>query len=194
MILRTLVFVLITLAATAETSAFYRVLLIGDSVGTGYGVEDHESFPRLLADGMRTNRAALRLVNLSQNGLTTSGAEFQLEKLLQFAGQPEIFILEVGGNDFLAKVDASVVQTNVSRILATVRKLHPRAKLVVVGIGYPAGPRSPYRIAAESAGALCVEGFAWDDPENKTGRQKDNIHPAPAGHREIADALLTHLK
>lgn len=188
-----LALLLLTLALCSRASAFYRVLLVGDSIGTGYGVTSNESFARYLADGLRAIHPDLRLVNVSQNGRTTAITEAQIDRFIEFSGKPEVFILELGGNDFRNNVDAKTAQQQIGTILNFVHQKLPAAKLVVIGVGYPASATSPYRAAAEQMGAICVDGFDWESRDQKEGRQSDNIHPAASGHKEMAQAVLSRL-
>lgn len=171
--------------------AFFRVVVVGDSIGASAGVEREKSFPNLIAHQLRERHKDLRLVNLSIAGDSLTSAERRIAGEIGFSGHPDILIIELGGNDLLAGAGPAILEERLDSLVRTAKKSAAHAKIIIVGVGYNStGDRSPYRKVSDKYSVLCVDNFTWVEPARKDLRQEDGIHPNAAGHREIANAVL----
>jgi lysophospholipase L1-like esterase len=168
---------------------FYRIAIIGDSIGEGFGVEKNEGFVHRLGQDLRPTKKGLRIMNLGKGGLTTAAALDSLDEILGVAGSFKICILELGGNDFLTQVPADTVRANLVTLVERVRKHAPQAHLALVGFGYPLDANNPYQKAAAETGIKQIVGFDWEKIENKTKRLPDGIHPSAEAHLEISQRV-----
>src|ERR1043166_5510351 len=81
-----------------QSSAQAPVILgIGDSMTAGYGVAPESSYPAQLEQELRNRGYHYRVVNQGVTGSTTTQALSRLNRAL--AVQPEIVIIQLGGND-----------------------------------------------------------------------------------------------
>src|SRR6187455_2800433 len=76
-----------------------RILVLGDSIAAGYGLDQEEAFPALINEKIQQAGLHYAVVNAGVSGDTTAGGLRRIGWLLR---QPvEILILELGGNDGL---------------------------------------------------------------------------------------------
>lgn len=195
--MRIIISLLLSLMVFSECAtiarAFTRVVVIGDSVGLGYGLKEEESFVRLLTQKFREKYTDFRTINLSKGGRTSSDAVRDIESLLNFSGRPEICILEVGGNEYLAKVPAAQTASHLRSICSFIKHRYPKAILVIIGLGYMSEKEIAYMAPAKEFGAICVTDFRWEDAAVKDLRQADGIHPTKLAQEEIATKVFSAL-
>lgn len=92
------------------------ILVLGDSLSAAYGMEISESWPQLLQARLVGNGYAYRVFNSSITGDTTQGGLARLPRLLK-NHQPDIVILELGGNDGLRGLPIEVTRANLSSMI-----------------------------------------------------------------------------
>ncbi|MDZ7769737.1 MAG: GDSL-type esterase/lipase family protein [Woeseiaceae bacterium] len=81
------------------------VLVFGDSLSAGYGIDVDQSWPALLQTRLRKEGYEYRVVNASISGETTEGGAQRIRRALkQFT--PRLVVLELGGNDAAARFSA----------------------------------------------------------------------------------------
>jgi len=77
------------------------ILILGDSISAGYGIDPKQGWVQLLQKRLDQQYPKQhKVVNASMSGETTSGALARLPKLLQ-TYKPEVVVIELGGNDGL---------------------------------------------------------------------------------------------
>ena len=181
--MRVIFFLLILLANTGTRSAEPpTVLIFGDSLSAGYGIEVDQSWAALLQKRLQQQGYEHRVVNASISGETTEGGATRIETALaEFA--PELVILELGGNDGLRGFPASRMKANLEKIVTTTKA--SGANVVLLGIRIPSnyGPRysaafeDVFRQVSEEHEVAWIEffmdGIAFDD----SLLQDDRIHP-----------------
>lgn len=183
------------LFGTTPAHAFYRVLIIGDSVGSGFGVPEGNSFVDLVKTKLRDTHHDLRLINLSAGGRTLPAAEKALDSILNFSGRPDICMLEIGGNDFLQGVPPALSAEILTRMCKRIQQRYPKTLILIIGLGYTSTEEaSPYKIAALKSNVDCIDSFHWQAASASTMRQQDGVHPNEAGHRELAESILAKLR
>lgn len=158
------------------------VLVFGDSLSAGYGIDVDQSWPALLQSRLALEGYEHRVVNASISGETTEGGATRIETALEsFA--PELVILELGGNDGLRGFPPNRIKDNLLTIIRTAR--NSGADVVLLGIRIPTnyGPRytrsfeNVYRELAEQSGVPWIEFFMDGVALNDGLMQDDGIHP-----------------
>jgi acyl-CoA thioesterase-1 len=182
--------VLVGVAARAQAPV---ILVFGDSVSAGYGLESVDSgWVELLRTRLKTEGYGYQVVNASVSGETTAGGLARLPRALQ-QHRPQIVILELGGNDGLRALPIPQMRDNFARMidLAT----HAGAKVLILGIRIPPnyGPQYTSRFEAvygdlARADKLPLVPFLMDrialQPELMQG---DDIHPNVKGQPILLD-------
>ena len=92
------------------------IVVLGDSLSAAYGMEISQAWPSLLQQRLIENGHAHRIFNSSITGDTTQGGLARLPRLLQ-KNQPDVVILELGGNDGLRGLPVEVTGQNLSTMI-----------------------------------------------------------------------------
>ena len=80
------------------------VLIWGDSLSAGYGLQIQQAWPSLLEKRIADAKLPHKVVNASISGETTSGGRSRLPTALQ-THKPAVVIIELGANDGLLIVE-----------------------------------------------------------------------------------------
>ena len=169
------------LAADAPT-----ILVFGDSLSAGYGIDPARGWVSLLDAKLRSTGYAYRIVNASVSGETTAGGLARLPRALQ-TQHPALVILELGGNDGLRALPISAMRDNLARMIQLCRDA--RLPVLLLGIRMPAnyGPRFTGEFAAVYADLARRFGvpsvpFLLEGIASQAGlMQADGIHPNEQG-------------
>jgi acyl-CoA thioesterase-1 len=92
------------------------IVILGDSLSAAYGMEISQSWPSLLQQRLIENGYTHRVFNSSIAGDTTQGGATRLPRLLD-RNQPDVVILELGGNDGLRGLPIEVTGKNLSSMI-----------------------------------------------------------------------------
>jgi acyl-CoA thioesterase-1 len=94
------------------------VVAFGDSLYAGYGVAQHESFPRELEKNLRAQGHAVEVRNAGVSGETTQGGLQRLVFTLDgLPRKPDLVLLGLGGNDMLRGLDPKQSEKNLRAML-----------------------------------------------------------------------------
>ena len=158
------------------------MLVFGDSLSAGYGIDVDQSWTALLQARLESQGYEHRVVNASISGETTEGGAARIESaLMRF--EPELVVLELGGNDGLRGFPPERIETNLRRVIETARA--SGAEVVLLGIRIPPnyGPRytqafeNVYRKLANELDVPWIEFFMEGVALNEELMQEDGIHP-----------------
>ena len=174
---------IMTLCVMPTLVSAKTILIVGDSLSAGYGIEAKQGWVNLLQQRLDQQYPKQhRVVNASVSGETTSGALARLPKLLQ-TYNPEVVVIELGGNDGLRGQPPQMIQKNLANLIQHSQKA--KAKVVIFGMKMPPNYGSAYSKAFENNYKVVsqqykvkllpffMEGIAG----NKQLMQKDLIHP-----------------
>ena len=159
------------------------VMVLGDSISAGYGIEPQQAWVNLLQKRLDQQYPKQhKVVNASVSGETTSGALARLPKLLQ-THKPKVVVIELGGNDGLRGQPPLMIQKNLAQLIQQSQKAN--ATVVVLGMKMPPNYGTAYSKAFENNYKMVsqqykvkllpffLEGVAG----NKSLMQKDLGHP-----------------
>lgn len=121
------------LPATVQ-SAEDTIVVLGDSLSSGYGMTAEQSWVAMLAERLEREAYGYEVVNASISGDTTSGGLARLPRLLD-VHEPVIVIVELGGNDGLRGLPVASIKSNLERMIELTRKAG--AVPVLTGIQIP---------------------------------------------------------
>lgn len=159
------------------------VMVLGDSISAGYGIEPQQAWVNLLQKRLDQQYPKQhKVVNASVSGETTSGALARLPKLLK-THKPNVVVIELGGNDGLRGQPPQMIQKNLAQLIQQSQKAN--ATVVVLGMKIPPNYGTAYSKAFENNYKMVsqqykvkllpffLEGVAG----NKSLMQKDLVHP-----------------
>ena len=173
---------MLTVTAAAQAANAPTVLVFGDSLSAGYGIDIDQSWPALLQSRLESQGYEHRVINASISGETTEGGATRILSTLENFS-PDLVILELGGNDGLRGFPPERMRANLQTIIETVKA--SGAAVVMLGIRIPTnyGPRytgafeNVYRELADQLGVLWIEFFMEGIALNEDLMQDDGIHP-----------------
>ena len=161
------------------------ILVVGDSLSAGYGIDVDQSWPALLQEKLDALGYEHRVVNASISGETSEGGAARIgEALARFS--PAVVVIELGGNDGLRGFPPARLKKNLETMVE--RSRAAGAEVVLLGIRIPSnyGPRytrsfeNVYRELAESYALPWTEFFMDGVALDESLMQDDGIHPNAA--------------
>ncbi len=170
------------LGVRASADSAYTLMVFGDSLSAAYGIEESQGWVELLARKLDDEGYPYQVINGSVSGETTTGGLSRLPAMLD-SYQPDLVILELGGNDGLRGLPLKAIRDNLVAMVELSREAG--AEVMLTGIQIPPnyGPRytAPFYqqyadIAAELK--LPLVPFLIDGiPQQPELMQNDGIHP-----------------
>ena len=176
------------------------ILIFGNSLTAGLGVEPDEAFPALIGNKIDSLNLPYDVINAGLSGETTAAGKERISWILK--QKVDVFVLELGANDGLRGIPITETRKNLQSIIDQVKAKYPDAKQVMTGMEVPPNMGSKYasefraifrELAKKNNMALVP--FLLD----KVGgvpelNQNDGIHPTPEGHKILAENVWMVLK
>jgi acyl-CoA thioesterase-1 len=188
-----------SVSAASNSHEFHRVLVFGDSLSAAHGIDGRSGWVSLLEARIRQRDPPWEVHNASVGGETTAGGRTRLPALLEQV-QPDLVILELGGNDGLRGLSLRALRENLGAMLETIETAGATALLVGIEIPPNYGPlyterfRAVFRDLAQEHGVVLLpfllEGVALD-PEMMLD---DGIHPSAEAQPRILENVWTVLE
>ncbi len=180
------------LTATAASTESPTIVIFGDSLSAGYGIEVDQSWAALLQARLKEQGYEHQVVNASISGETTEGGATRIDVALQDFS-PDLIILELGGNDGLRGFPAARIKANLEKIVT--RAKATGAAVVLLGIRIPSnyGPRyssefeGVFRQVSANLDVEWIEFFMEGIAMNDDLLQDDRIHPNEAAQPILLD-------
>ena len=170
------------------------VLILGDSLSYGTGAKDGEDYPTLLAQ-----TTGWTIINEGIPGDTTAGGLERLPELLT-EYEPQLVIVELGGNDFLQQLPKSQTEANLKAILALAKAQNTPTVLVAISelnalraaVGSLADHELFEKIAKETTTPLIKDVFS--EVLSDRNLKSDQIHPNSAGYSKVSQKMYESLQ
>lgn len=184
---------LLTFSALLSADDKGRILVLGDSLSAGYGIELKQGWVSLMADKLEENYP-YQVINASVSGETSGGGLARLPALLA-EHQPVIVILELGGNDGLRGHPINVMRQNLEKIIAASQAANTQVLLLGMHIPPNYGARytrtfhQAYIDLAKKYQLSFVPFFLDQVANNAALMQSDGIHPTA----EAQGTMLDHV-
>lgn len=171
-----------------------RIVAFGDSLTAGLGVGSDEAYPAQLQHRLEMRGYHYRVINAGVSGETTAGGLRRVSWILQ--SQPELVILELGGNDGLRGLSIGETKSNLDQIIR--RLLEAQVSVVLAGMKLPPNYGADYTAQFETIYEelanqyqLPLIPFFLDGVAGSTAlNQADGIHPTAEGYRIIVDRIF----
>ncbi|PTY38661.1 arylesterase [Saccharospirillum sp. MSK14-1] len=189
-IVRSLLATVLILAILPTRAA--TLLVMGDSLSAGYGIDPQDGWVNLLAQRLDEQGASHQVINASISGETSRGGLDRLPALLE-QHQPDLVLLELGANDGLRGYPVPRITTNLSRMIELSQRAG--AEVILLGIQLPPNFGTRYtepffQQYAELADQFelrylpfLLEGVALTDAL----MQDDGLHPTAAAQPQVLD-------
>lgn len=175
------------------------ILIVGDSISAGFGINAEEGWVPLLEEKLEVENYQYSVINASISGDTTTNGLTRLPNLLE-KYQPEITIIELGGNDGLRATPPARIAENLSMMIGQAQKAN--SKVLLVGIQLPPNYGDAYleRFLAiypdlgEKHDVTVLPSIVEKVGGNQELMQSDGIHPNSAGQPLMLDAIWEKLE
>ncbi|MDR7091060.1 MULTISPECIES: arylesterase [Cellvibrio] len=200
--LKIYLFLLLTIVTSLvyaqNPTATTKILVMGDSLSAGYGIDVEQGWVSLLEEELTKNHA-VQIINASVSGETSSGGNTRLPALLA-EHNPDIVILELGGNDGLRGQPLKLLEKNLQSMIDASKK--NEAKVLLAGMQIPPNYGARYsnqfkelypKLAKQNQLGLIpflLEGIGGND----TLVQRDGIHPTAEAQPLIVKNVLPELE
>ncbi len=185
---------ILALWVSSASADSLRLMIFGDSLVAGYGIDAVTAFPRQLESRLKARGFDVDVLNAGVSGDTTSGGRSRLDWTL--AEKPDAIMIVLGGNDMLRGIDPSITNDNLDAILASLKDRDIPVMLCGMlaspnlGADYTTHFNAIYpALAAKYDVAFYpffLEGVALVPQFN----QPDGIHPNALGVRKIVVSMI----
>jgi acyl-CoA thioesterase I len=171
------------------------VLFLGTSLTAGYGIDPQQAYPALIQQKIDSAGLDYRVINAGLSGETSAGALRRADWLFQ---QPiSVLVLETGANDGLRGLPPDSLRANIQAILDRAQRLHPRPRIVLVGMRVPPNYgraysqqfESVYPQLAKANGVVLVPFLLEGVGGVRALNQADGVHPTAEGQRKMAETV-----
>lgn len=186
-------------AAQPPRAAGPTLLVMGDSLSAGYGINPAQGWVALLQQRLRQSGYGHQVVNASVSGETTGGALARLPRALA-VHRPQLVILELGANDGLRALPPAQMQANLVKLVRTARA--SGATVLLLGMRIPTNYGPAYSRQFEAVFATVaraekvpllpffLEGIAQDPAMF----QADGLHPVARAQPRLLENVWPALR
>jgi acyl-CoA thioesterase-1 len=181
-------------ATTTGAAHRSRIVLLGDSITAGFGLDDSaKSYPALLQAKIDQAGLPYEIVNAGVSGDTTAGGLRRVDWVLSRGA--DIFVVALGGNDGLRGIQPQQTEENLRAIIKRAREKLPSVSILIAGMQMPPsmGPeyaaqfKEVYPRVAKDTGATLIP-FLLEGVGGVAGlNQPDMIHPNATGAKIVAE-------
>ncbi|QXH53327.1 arylesterase [Pseudomonas fakonensis] len=189
----------LALCCLAQGAAAGTVLVVGDSISAGFGLDTRQGWVTLLQQRLKDEGFDDTVVNASISGDTSAGGQARLPALLA-AHKPQLVVLELGGNDGLRGQPPAQLQQNLASMID--RSRQAGAKVVLLGMRLPPNYGVRYTTAfaqvyeqLASQKKVALVPFFLDGvggvPEMM---QADGLHPAQVAQQRLLENAWPTIK
>ncbi|MGJ0429127.1 arylesterase [Methylobacter sp.] len=185
---------LMPMTALAES-----IVVLGDSISAGYGIEVKQGWVALLQDRLAQANSPYKVVNASISGDTTAGGLARIDKILA-AHKPDVVLVELGANDGLRGLPPKLMKDNLAEISQRARKAGAKVLLLSMRIPPNYGKRytemfyDVYPQLSKELGVPYMPFILEDVALVKELMQPDGLHPNAKAQPMIADKVWEHLQ
>lgn len=176
------------------------ILILGDSLSAGYGIDVKQGWVQLLQQRLDQQYPKQhKVVNASVSGETTSGALARLPKLLQ-TYKPEIVVIELGGNDGLRGQPPQMIQNNLAQLVQLSQKQKANVLLFGMkippnyGTAYSTAFENNYKIVSQQYKVKLLPFFLEGVAGQKHLIQNDQIHPNAKAQPIMLNVAYPYIK
>jgi len=184
---------------TVRASTQPTILVLGDSISAAYGIQREQGWVAHLERRVAQLDPPWRVVNASVSGETTGGGLARLPSTLE-AHDPEVLVIELGGNDALRGYPIERIQDNVQRLVELGQEARTRVLLVGMQIPPNYGPRYTraftelFHQVSDQTGVPLVPFILEPVALTPELMQDDGIHPTAEAQPLMLETVWPYLQ
>lgn len=174
-----------------------NIVIIGDSLSAGYGIDPQKGWVNLLATKLE-KQDKFKIINLSTSGDTTSNGLAKFDNALK-KYEPAIIIIELGANDGLRGLSLSQMKSNLETMLKKSKAAGIKVLLLATYLPPNYGPvytkqfNQVFQDLAITYNAALVPMFLDGVAGNTLYIQNDRLHPNEKAQPIILDNVWPKL-
>ncbi len=187
------------LFASSAYPAAPAILVMGDSLSAGYGIDARDGWVNLLGQRLRQQGYPHTVINASISGETSAGGRARLPQALQ-RHRPQVVVIELGANDGLRGLSLTQTRANLAAMIESAQNAGSRVLLVGIHLPPNYGPEftgkfralfddlvRKYRIPYAP---FLLEGVALSPGL----MQADGLHPRATAQPRLLDNVWPYLE
>jgi len=178
------------LCLPAALGAGRTIVVVGDSLSSGFGLAAEQSWVALLKERLKSEGYGYEVVNASIAGDTSAGGLARLPRLLE-KHSPAFVVIELGGNDGLRGQPLDVLRDNLAKMIEQSQRSGARVAIAAVQIPPNYGPAYTHALSAVYAelaqrfNVMLLDLALADVALKPDLMQGDGIHPNAAGQKIV---------
>jgi len=180
------------------TEAKPRVIILGDSLTAGLGLDVDSAYPALVEQQLTDLGYPTEILNAGQSGDTTAGGVQRVDWLLK--QKPDLLIVELGANDGMRGIPLGEIEKNLNTIIDKAQETNTSVFLMDMyippsfGKEYADGFHDIFANVATEQDIPLLPFFLQEVAGKPSLNQADGIHPTAEGHIIMADSVLSSIK
>ena len=189
----------LALMCMAQNAAAGTILIVGDSISAGFGLDTRLGWVSLLEQRLSKEGHDDKVLNASISGDTSAGGLARLPALLA-EHKPDVVIVELGGNDGLRGQPPAQLQQNLAAMIDAAKTAGAKVLLLGMqlppnyGVRYTEAFARVYTQLADEKQIALVPFFLEGVGGHPELMQADGLHPAAAGQKRLLDNVWPALK
>jgi len=192
-------FIFILIASTTSSEENNSILIYGDSISAGYGMEKESQWSESLKTLLSDKGYKISVYNRSVSGETTGGGLTRISRILDEL-KPTFLLLELGGNDALRGYPPKKIYENLDKIIEASKERGIDVFLMQIRILPNYGKRyqtqfeSIYPTLSQEKEVILLPFMLNDIALKKELMLSDGIHPNEDAQPLIAEIVFNSLK
>ena len=192
-------FIFILIASTASSEENNSILIYGDSISAGYGMEKESQWSESLKTLLSDKGYKISVYNRSVSGETTGGGLTRISRILDEL-KPTFLLLELGGNDALRGYPPKKIYENLNKMIEASKERGIDVFLMQIRILPNYGKRyqtqfeSIYPTLSQEKEVILLPFMLNDIALKKELMLSDGIHPNVDAQPLIAEIVFNSLK
>jgi acyl-CoA thioesterase-1 len=191
-------FLCLSILVSFNLYAEMSILILGDSLAEGYGLDESMAFPRVVEKKLIEKKKNVKVINGGVSGATSASG---IQRLKWHLKKPvDVLLLELGANDGLRGLSVPDTKKNLKEIIKFAKE--KKVKVMLLGILMPPNYGADYTgqfekmykdVAKEEKVPFLpflLDGVAGNAKLNLP----DGIHPNQKGHEVIAEKVVNFLE
>ena len=192
-------FIFILIASTTSSEENNSILIYGDSISAGYGMEKESQWSESLKTLLSDKGFKISVYNRSVSGETTGGGLTRISRILDEL-KPTFLLLELGGNDALRGYPPKKIYENLNKMIEASKERGIDVFLMQIRILPNYGKRyqtqfeSIYPTLSQEKEVILLPFMLNDIALKKELMLSDGIHPNKDAQPLIAEIVFNSLK
>ncbi|MAD88333.1 MAG: arylesterase [Pseudoalteromonas sp.] len=182
------------LLVTSTSFAKDKIMIIGDSLSAGYGLEQEQAWVYLLQNKYKQEQSDIEIINTAISGQTTDNALLKIDAWLK-AHKPTHVLIELGGNDGIRGFPVKILRKNLTTLVEKSQAAGAEVAVMAIQIPPNLGPRytkmfaDTYGKVTEATNSYLMPYFMVDIATDKSLMLQDNLHPNADAQPLIRDFM-----